>query len=53
MAQPPIGQILMPADMRLGLWLLDDVGDVIEQNIRSDHPLNDIQHRWQGGQRQW
>ena len=41
----------MPADMCLAFRLLDDVGDIIEQNVWPNHLFNNIQYAWQGGQR--
>ena len=43
MAQSPICQVLMPADMARGARLLDDIGNVVEQDVRSDHGLDYIE----------
>ena len=43
MAQSPICQVLMPADMARGARLLDDISNVVEQDVRSDHGLDYIE----------
>ena len=45
MAEPPKGQVLMPADMARGIRFLDDVGHVVEKDVRSDYGFDDVQHR--------